>query len=362
MDERAKKINILLLDNRFVDWILNPQSPYMEYWLQWIEASIENTGLAEEAKQFLLELRTGENESEKELDGALTVQMWTHIEHTIEQEAVFVQNRPRRQKIYWLAAAVVVGLILFSAVILFLKPGDTSIAVSSAMKEKSAAEVIRYNGSEKNQLFFLPDGSKITLAKGARISYSRLMSGKKRQVQLTGEAYFDVVKNPEKPFYIYTPKLVIKVLGTSFRVSTVENKESVAVRTGKVSVYLKDQDLEQSAPKILLPHQISTYLAAKKELITATYTGALKIELEVANAPNLDFEDAPLDTVFKTLEIMYAVPVHYNANTFKNCYISISLSSESLEEKLEVITKTIGASFTINDYGINIEGKGCMNQ
>lgn len=185
------------------------------------------------------------------------------------------------------------------------------------------------------------------------------MSGSKRQVQLTGEAFFDVAKNPEKPFYIYTPNMVVKVLGTSFRVTASGSQEAVAVKTGKVSVYLKDQDLEQSAPKILLPQQTCTYSASKKELVTATYASPSKIELETDNTSGYNFEDAPLDTVFKTLEMMYAIPVHYDAETFKSCYITISLGSESLEEKLEVITKTIGASFSISDYGIDIQGKGC---
>lgn len=360
MDDRAEKINALLLDNRFVDWVLNPQNPYAHYWLQWMAISSENAALAEEAKQFLLELRTAENDSKKEVDEAGIAQMWAHIEHTIGEEPVISSNRFYKQKTYWIAAAVVAGLILFSAVLLLRQPQQQPVMASSTLKEKSpSVEVIRYNGSEKNELVFLPDGSKVTLAKGARIVYNRLMNGKKRKVQLTGDAFFDVAKNPEKPFYIYTPNMVVKVLGTSFRVTASGSKEVVAVKTGKVSVYLKDQDLEQSAPKILLPQQSCTYSAVKRELVTTTYASSSKVELETDYILAYHFEDAPLDTVFKTLESMYAIPVHYDAETFKNCYITLSLGSESLEEKLEVITKTIGASFSISDYGIHIQGKGC---
>ncbi|TKK65116.1 DUF4974 domain-containing protein [Ilyomonas limi] len=362
MEDRAEKINALLLDNRFVDWVLNPQSPYAQYWLQWIGAGTENAALAEEAKQFLLEVRTAENNREKAVDEGSAEQIWAHIQQAIgQEELVEVKNMPRRRSIYWMmAAAVFAGLVLFAGLIVFKQRVQQPVATTATIKESSpAAEVVRYNGGKNNELFFLPDGSKITLAKGARISYNRLMNGSKRQVQLTGEAFFEVAKNPEKPFYIYTPNMVVKVLGTSFRITASGNKETVAVKTGKVSVYLKDQDLEQSAPKILLPQQTCTYSASKKELETTTYTSLSKIELETDNISGYNFEDAPLDTVFKTLEMMYAIPVHYNAETFKNCYITISLGSESLEEKLEVITKTIGASFSISDYGIDIQGKGC---
>jgi len=219
--------------------------------------------------------------------------------------------------------------------------------------------VVRYNGNGKNELFFLPDGSKITLAKGARISYNRLMNGSKREVSLSGEAFFDVAKNPNKPFYIYTKNIVVKVLGTSFRVAASAESESVTVKTGKVSVYLKGQDLEQSAAKILLPQQVCTYSFPTKELITAAYTGKSKIEMETDGVNEYNFEDAPLDAVFKTLEKMYAMPVYYDKAVFKNCFITISLGNESLEEKLEVLTKTVGATFSITDNGINVEGKGC---
>ena len=133
----------------------------------------------------------------------------------------------------------------------------------------------------------------------------------------------------------------------------------MAVRTGKVSVYLKGQDLEQSAATILLPRQVCTYSAPKKGLVTGAYTGRAKIELEAEGTNGYAFEDAPLDTVFKTIERMYSLPVHYDKQVFGTCRINITLGNESLEEKLEVITKTIEASFSISDYGINIEGKGC---
>ncbi len=101
MEDRAEKINALLLDNRFVDWVLNPQSPYAQYWLQWIGAGTENAALAEEAKQFLLEVRTAENNREKAVDEGSAEQIWAHIQQAIgQEELVEVKNMPRRRSIY----------------------------------------------------------------------------------------------------------------------------------------------------------------------------------------------------------------------------------------------------------------------
>ncbi len=362
MNQKEERIHELLLDNRFVDWLVNPQSPYAEYWLQWIDASAEHATLADEAKTFLLELGMAETTREIDISEAETGLLWTGIRNSIDQETMPVLHprRPLGRPWYWMAAAALAGLVLLSAALYVSRPVHSPLTLAAASREAlPSPELVRYNGSEKNELFFLPDGSKITLAKDARISYNRLMNGSKREVTLTGEAFFDVAKNPQHPFYIYTRNMVIKVLGTSFRVTASPQQESVAVRTGKVSVYLKGQDLEQSAARILLPSQVCTYSAPKNELVAGAYTGKSKIELETDGKNEYNFEDAPLETVFKTLERMYAMPVHYDKRTFDNCFITISLGNESLEEKMEVITKTVGASFSISDYGINVEGKGC---
>ena len=360
MKQKEEKINELLLDNRFVDWLINPQSPYAAYWLQWTAVSAENAALAEAAREFLLELRMAENDQEQEITDNETAPLWEQIRENIDQESAPVLKMQRMpQWTYWLAAAAIAGLILLLGATWSKQPGRPSLLAKTTRENPPSQEVIRYNGNEKNELFFLPDGSRITLAKGARITYNRLMNGDKREVVLTGEAFFDVAKNPQRPFYIYTQNMVIKVLGTSFRVTTSLSQESVAVKTGKVSVYLKGQDLEQSAARIVLPQQVCTWSPRQKELITTAYAGKSMIELETDGANGYSFEDAPLDTVFKALEKMYAMPVHYDKPVFENCFITISLGNESLEEKLEVITKTVGASYSISDYGINIEGKGC---
>ena len=219
-----------MLDNRFVDWVINPQSPYAEYWLQWVSVSPENATIAESARSFLLEFRANEKETSREINKEIIESMLMNIRQAIDHDSSVVAiKRPGYRRWYWAAAASLIFFLGF----LYLKPNNNNIQfslVSDVPKENlPPSEVTHFNGSEKNELVFLPDGSKVTLAKGSRITYSRLMNGKKRKVSLSGVAFFDVEKNPEKPFYIYTTSMVIKVLGTSFRVNTLAGKESVTV-------------------------------------------------------------------------------------------------------------------------------------
>lgn len=352
MDHQEEKIHALLLDNRFVDWVINPQSPYAGYWLQWAATDPEHAWLLEEAKHFLLEMRLAEEEGQQELSEVQLEQMLDRI----REEITPVPQKRSIAKYWYMAAAVLAGAIALS--IFMFSPKENTIA-GTDKKEAYSTDVIRYNGNKEDELLFLPDGSKVVLAKGARISYNMLMNGSKREVTLSGDAFFDVAKNAEQPFYIYTKNVVVKVLGTSFKVTASGNQESVAVKTGKVSVYLKGQDLEQSAARIVLPQQICRYAGDGKELVTETFTDKLNIASGLEKARTYNFEDAPLDSVINTLEKMYAIPIQYNADTFAGCFITISLGDESLEEILKVITRTVDASYSYSGYGITLKGKGC---
>ena len=343
-------IHALLLDNRFIDWVVNPQSPYAEYWLQWIAADSGNAAIAEEARRFLLEMRVAGQEGPDDVPEDKLDEMLGNIKAGIAPE-----GRSSR-KWYWMAAAVVTGAIV--AAVLF--PFTTSRnSMGIAGTEVQMTDVVRYNGNKEDELLFLPDGSKVILSKGARISYNLLMNGDKREITLSGDAFFDVAPNPQKPFYIYTQHVVVKVLGTSFRVNASGGKESVAVSTGKVSVYLKGQDLEQSAARIVLPKQVVSLTDDLQALTTREWREEPRGTGILQKAISYDFQEAPLGDVLKTLEKMYAIPVNYNSGTFSNCYITISLGDESLEEILKVITRTIDASYSMSSYGITIEGKGC---
>ncbi len=367
MDQREKKINVLFEDNRFVDWVVNPQSAYAEYWSQWMSASKENAALAEEARQFLLTVRTASQETGREVSPGDIDWMWDHIErgiieHNAGKDIPAIQrvDEGRRRGIrrwHWMAAAAIAGLVVAYGLLFEKQSPSRPSVVSKAEPGPMASELVRYNQGDKNELVFLPDGSKVTLAKGARITYNRLMNGEKRDVTLSGEAFFDVAKNTQKPFFIYTQNMIVKVLGTSFRVTALPQKETVMVRTGRVSVSLKGQAQAAHTARILLPRQACTYSSREKGLVTMA--SKEKIEMEAEGAHEYVFEDAPIDTVFKTLEKMYDLPVLYDRRTFENCFITISLGNEGLEEKLEVITQTINASFLLSDEGINIGGKGC---
>jgi ferric-dicitrate binding protein FerR (iron transport regulator) len=84
----------------------------------------------------------------------------------------------------------------------------------------------------------LPDGTKVWLNNASSLRYPTTFSGATREVELTGEAYFEVAKNTSQPFSVKIPNAVIHVLGTSFNIMAYNDEPTVkaTLLTGKVSI------------------------------------------------------------------------------------------------------------------------------
>ncbi|UOR06601.1 FecR domain-containing protein [Hymenobacter aerilatus] len=211
----------------------------------------------------------------------------------------------------------------------------------------------------------LPDGSRVTLHPGSSLRYPTALAGPRREVHLVGEAYFQVSKNPNRPFLVLTNQVVTTVLGTSFRVKAYRNAAhaSVAVREGKVSVQTSANADLSATPKhpaatgvLLLPNQQAVYSAnepqLKKELVP---------QPAVLAPQPFEFEERPVAEVLTALEKAYGVDIMYDRATLAHCTVSITFYDEPLFEKLNLLCKSLGASYTLStDAQILLHSKGCQ--
>lgn len=135
-------------------------------------------------------------------------------------------------------AVLSIAAVIFT--ILFFK--DFKVNTSIAKAKTAISEVSTKNGSRSK--LTLPDGSTVWLNSDSKILYdNENFTTNIREVSLSGEAYFDVVKNPAKPFVIHTAKMDIKVLGTAFNVKSYpgdKTTETSLIR-GSVEVTLKNR-------------------------------------------------------------------------------------------------------------------------
>src|SRR5260221_1009127 len=107
--------------------------------------------------------------------------------------------------------------------------------------EKAISRITTKNGSKTNLL--LPDGTRVWLNAGSSITYDSSYDKMMREVILSGEGYFDVVRNKEKPFIIHAAKINIKVLGTQFNVKSypTDNTTEASLIHGSIEVTFRDK-------------------------------------------------------------------------------------------------------------------------
>lgn len=214
----------------------------------------------------------------------------------------------------------------------------------------------------------LQDGSTVTLQPNSRISYtSSIATSSQRYVYLTGEAFFEVAKSPQKPFFVYANEIVTKVLGTSFRVRAFDNdqKVTVSVRTGKVSVFNRT---DPNATRLSVNAELSgVILTPNQQLIfdrpdhrmQKTLVPHPEVVFPSAKPLSFTYQDVPVKQVFADLKKAYGIAIEYNEEILGHCLLTASLTEESLHEKLNLICKGIQAEYRVQDTRIIITGQGC---
>ncbi|MNK25648.1 fec operon regulator FecR [compost metagenome] len=200
----------------------------------------------------------------------------------------------------------------------------------------------------------LPDSSTIWLNAGSEVSYPKDFHIRKtREIQLIGEAFFDVTHNQKRPFVVQSGNLKTIVYGTSFNVSSYkDNKQSsVTVKTGKVGVLLKEDSLNK--PTILLPGNKLVYHRDNGKLEKVNVYAE-----DVANWINggLVFDQAKPQEVFTMLERKFDVRFDFNEADFEGCKLTAKFPNQSLETILTTLSASLRVKFKENGKTIEVKG------
>lgn len=208
----------------------------------------------------------------------------------------------------------------------------------------------------------LSDGSVVWLEPGSMLRFPKIFSVEKREVILTGEAFFEVYKNARQPFFVKSRDVITRVVGTSFFVKTLDNNKGtvVQVRTGQVAVYrvesgpTKEKPVTLQANQQLLISKDSERLLAEPVKQPSVLSGRL-------DEQHFEFTNVPVSAVFDALSVAYGLTVEYDKAGFENCRITTALSDEPLTEKLHILAETIGAGTRaeLADGKIRVTGSGC---
>jgi len=178
---------------------------------------------------------TSETEERKEAYRREAAQLIAEYENKrkMQSKQIHSQNTGRFRRIFYAAAAAAILLaVLVPAVYHYLKPKTEQVVVVQYV------EAVTGRGEIKTVV--LSDDTKVTLNAESRMIYPDSFTDDERSVVLSGEALFEVVSDPDRPFTIKTENMKISVLGTVFCVKEYANDElaTVSVASGKVEVDL----------------------------------------------------------------------------------------------------------------------------
>jgi hypothetical protein len=226
------------------------------------------------------------------------------------------------------------------------------------VKEKQAEEEKLSNSQDKgavavNQIvvpfghrhnIILSDGTKVQLNSGSQMVFPAEFTGKTREVFLKGEGYFEVAKNKEKPFIVKTDFLDLKVLGTSFNVSSYPDEQMVTtvLVEGKVAVY-ENKKLFGGSKQELMPGQGCFYsVESSKSLVK---------EVDVYDYVSwkdgiFQFKDQTLADVANRVRKFYNKNIQIETAELSATIISGKLVlTEDIEKVMENLAYTLEADF-----------------
>lgn len=267
-------------------------------------------------------------------------------------------------------AASVVALIVITA--LWLRPVPMAAVAKKDVREPASEISTRY-GSKTN--IVLPDGSKVWLNAGSKIVYDNDFGEVSREVQLTGEAYFDVVHNENKPFLIHTVAMDIKVLGTEFNVKSYPDEETTETSLihGSIEVTLKDRKANRI---ILKPNQklvvsndqatdsVETETRKKQRsqshetlfsLGTLNYFSLDSTIMETSWVDNrLIFEDESFEEIAVRMTRWYGLNFSFEDEQIRALRFTGNFKDETIDDALKAMQITADFRFKISDKKVSI--------
>lgn len=304
----------------------------------WLASSPENVQIQEGIIQSMqaVDYYTPDFKIDSEADYSL---LKDKMELPRPEQAKSISIKPRRR---WMSIAASVALVVaaFGLWRAFSTPTMEWVALSTSTNEI--------------QEITLDDGSQVWLNENSTLKYPRTFESSDRTVQLVGEAFFEVTKNPNKVFKIETNYTEVEVLGTSFNVEAYPNeaKTTLVVKTGTV----KFSEKTNGTSAILKANQKGIF-DHKSKIIGE---GKSETHNEMAwQSQLLSFRATPLAEVFETLEQHFKVKIDYQT-TLKDCPYSMGKQKADLDQILENIVKIFQVSVERSKNGnYLLKGGGC---
>ncbi len=338
---------------RVLDWLSDPQNE--EIARQWMESSWNESSLEDqpEEQKPMFDQLLADIHRRIEWEESVQLPVWSSTEDSGLQTARTEFPRPwYKRRLGGIPTGVAASLVLL---------GLLASTIFYFFRERSFTQVAEVPQSASRipnrqpRVIRLPDGTKVWLNAGSTLHYPPSFANRAtREVQLEGEAFFEVVENKHQPFIVNAAQIKIKVLGTTFNVRSYTGDQTVETTLvrGRVAIEKK----EGGASVELKPNQQAIFTRqtnrislseVKPQVYTAWKSGSLR------------FEDETLGNVAKALERWYDVRIHLAPETNTSCRLNARIDQESLTETLSLLHLSTGVNYRIEEKDVYLSGEAC---
>lgn len=218
-------------------------------------------------------------------------------------------------------------------------------------KELIQIDIVTTNNNLQKQL---SDGSIININAHSKLTYPEKFDSKLREVNLSGEAFFEISPNKYKPFIIHYKDANVKVVGTSFNVNTNNNKVEVFVKTGKVLLYCVSSNSNNT--------NLVTLVAGDNGILDLKTKKAYKKDTPNENdifwyTKTLFFDKAELSEVIKILQKSYNVNIVLKNKELNKLRLSTTFKDQNIESILNIISASFNLKVSKNNSTYEIDGE-----
>ncbi len=337
-------------DESFVRYFFNENEQDIFFWEEWIALHPEKMKDIEDARKLLgvLSPRLSQYEFGQEMEI-----IKNHILDSLQLNKPVMRVSPIKHKIsrlfLWKAAAVLLILTTIGIAPFLVKDKFVSNSILNAGSEWT----IKSNSKGQKSRFHLPDDSFIMLNSGSEVKFLQDFSKHIREIELKGEAFFEVAHDPLRPFIVKTDNMSIKALGTSFNVRAFDEIETVEVAlvTGQVEVNITETQTNGNT-SILIPGEGLTLDKKNGEVIKEKFDPSLSLAWQRGV---LYFKDASLDHIMATIERWYNVNLEIKNRPAKENLYTGQFDNQSLELVLESLSFSKQFKYKIDGRSITID-------
>jgi ferric-dicitrate binding protein FerR (iron transport regulator) len=269
--------------------------------------------------------------------GALIESVYAQIEDYLEGDSVTSTFSWKQALLVYQKIAAVLLIPMIGLGILY------GISRSGSGVKVQYSETFAPRG-QKSQIV-LPDGTKVWLNSDTKIRYPGQFDQEQRDIYLEGEAFFEVSRDADRPFFVHCQGPDVKVTGTKFNVRAYadENQVETSLFEGKVEWLLKSGDSDHPVAKELKPGQSFLYNGNSGQLVAVRFP---EDEINGWKKNQLIFKDDTFVKLVKKIERWYNVQVIYDERKFDKRRLTVELyEGERLEKLMDILSLALSVDY-----------------